>query len=382
MLIGRIVGAHGHPDLRIVDGVDTTLEAGGRVLLPAFVDAHVHLDKAYLLDAPLRPDLDGAIATVASLRSTLPASRVRAGADRAVNTLVRHGTTAARVHVETDPAIGLDLVHLHRKLADENRDRIHLQLCAFPQRGLELPGAAELLAAAVGEGLDVVGGCPYVDRDPGRHLDIVFGLAERYRLPVDLHLDLTDDPGRSLLRLVAERTAAHGMAGLVTVGHVTTLAAMAPGERSATLDLLARNGISLVVLPATDLYLTGHGDPGTRSLAPVELATAAGVRTAIASNNLHNPFAPFGNGSLLHAAWLTGITRRTADPLARQRLLDAITTVPAGILGLPAQGPGAEPHLILVDAEEPDEVILQAPPTVATLRSGRLVYRAFTPRLG
>src|SRR5206468_7229042 len=98
----------------------------------------------------------------------------------------------------------------------------------------------------------------------------------------------------------------------------------------------------------------GHGEPGTRSLAPWERAIEAGVRVAIANNNLENPFAPFGNGNLLQAAWLAGITRRAATPAQARALLDAITHGPAAILGLPPHGPtpGAIAHLIVVDDDE------------------------------
>ncbi|CAN5522467.1 amidohydrolase family protein [soil metagenome] len=390
-------GAAGPVDLSIVDGMvagcnpteatddlpGRTLAAGGRVVVPAFVDAHVHLDKAYLVEHPalegdLSTHLDDAIDAVGRLRDVVTLEEVRAGAERAVDTLVRNGTTAARVHVEVDPAIGLAFVSLHQSLAADVSSRCGLQLVAFPQRGLELPGAAELLVAAMKEGLEVVGGCPYVDDDPARHLDLVFALAERHGVPVDLHLDFSDDPGRSLLGLVAERTAAHAMAGQVTVGHVTTLAAMAPYARAEALELLARHGINLVALPVTDLHLAGRGDPATRSVAPVLDAAAAGVRVAVANNNIANPFAPLGNGSLIQAAWLTGVVSRATSDHHQEVLLDAITTTPASILGLPLHGAavGAAADLAVLDTTEPTGTIRSAPGVSATLRAGQLVHLA------
>jgi cytosine deaminase len=377
-----------HEGERRPSPAEVTLEAAGRVVLPAFVDAHVHLDKAFLLaDAeaagPLRPTLDAAIASVGALRASLAPARVRAIAERAITRLVRHGVTAARVHVEIDPAVGLDLVHLHKALADTAARRLALQLVAFPQRGLELPGMIDLFGAALGLGLDVVGGCPYVDADPRRHLDLVFAMAERHGAPVDLHLDFSDDPGRSLLGLVAERTRAHGMQGRVAIGHVTTLAAMPPDAQAEALDLLAACGIALIALPATDLYLTGHGEPGARSLAPWERARQRGVRVAIANNNLGNPFAPFGNGNILQAAWLAGITRHACGPESRAALLDAVTQAPAAILGLPEHGPrvDAAAHLVIVDTEEPEDVILEAPTVLTTLRAGAVVHETHPPRI-
>jgi cytosine deaminase len=364
------------------------LAAEGRVVLPAFVDAHVHLDKAFTFavasaNGPLQPNLGSAIAAVAGLRGRMTHDALLVAAQRAVTTLVANGVTAARAHVEIDVAVGLELVELHRAIADTFVDRLALQLVAFPQRGLEMTGSVELFRQAMDEGIDVVGGCPYVDKDPARHLDLVFQLAERHRAPVDLHLDFSDDPGRSMLGLVVERTLAHGMQGRVTIGHVTTLAAMSPDAQGASLDLLAEAGVALVVLPATDLFLVGHGEPGTRGLAPLERARRAGVRVAIANNNLYNPFAPYGNGNLVQAAWLTGIMRRLVDPEARRMLLEAITTEPARVLALPEHGPepGAHAHFAVFDASEPDEVVLQAPAILATVRSGRLVNRLSGPFL-
>lgn len=358
------------------------LRAHGALVLPALVDAHVHLDKAFLLGAaeahgPVEARLTSAIERVALLRTSVDFERLRDNAVRAVQRLVGHGVGAARAHVELDPSTGLPLVELELELARSLAPNIDLQLVAFPQRGLEAPGMRELMSAALERGVGVVGGCPYVDRDPASHLDFVFAQAERRAAPLDLHLDFSDDPGRSLLELVLERTRAHGLAGRVTLGHVTTLAAMTPDARARGLNALARAGVALVLLPATDLFLAGHGDPGSRSLAPFEQARAAGVRVALANNNLENPFAPYGNGNLLMAAWLTGITQRIATPDGRRALLEAITTVPARILELPAHGPelGALAHLTLLHSERLDQVVLEVPPVLATLHGGMIVHR-------
>ncbi|PRY61174.1 amidohydrolase family protein [Glycomyces artemisiae] len=361
-------------------------DAAGRVVLPAFTDAHVHLDKAFLLPAiedalaaegtALTPDLSDAIATVARLRDRLPAGAVAASAQRAADTLLRNGTTAARAMVEIDPATGLDLLELHRGLDT----RLDLQLTAFPQRGLELPGQTDLMRAAMREGAHVVGGCPYVDADPAAHLDFVFGLAEATGAPVDLHLDFSDDPAASQIGLVAERTRALGFQGRVAIGHVTTLAAMDDPDKA--LAALADAGIALAVMPATDLYLAGHpraasGGFATRSVAPILRAAELGVRVSIANNNLCNPFAPYGNGSQVQAAWLAGLLFRAVSPADRRVLLDAITANPAAVLGLPERGPvpGAAADLVVVDADRLGDVVVQSPRIAAVVEDGALLQR-------
>jgi cytosine deaminase len=362
-------------DLVIVDGRVASvpsdgeiLDVGGRVVLPAFVDPHVHLDKAYLT-AGCGPQLPAVLSAMAELRSRTTLAGTRRLALRAADALIRNGTTAARVQVEIDPVVGTDLLSMQVELADELTDRLQLQLVAFPQNGLAARVQRELLAAAMSEGAQVVGGVPYVDPDPAAHLDVVFGLADRHTAPVDLHLDFTDDPQASLIPLVVERTAALGLAGRVTIGHVTSLAAMDPYTQASMLESLAAHGISLVVLPVTDVYLMGHGEPGTRSVAPYELAMAAGVRTAIGNNNIGNAFAPFGNANQLQAAWLAGLLRRDTD---NGRLLAAITSEPAAILGLEPHGTtvGEWADLVVLDHDEVATSVLLCPPVHQTLRRG------------
>ena len=403
MLIDRIVNARvagrdGLVDIVMADGAitgivpgtqptgatgpaeATELDAGGNVVLPAFVDAHVHLDKAFLLRAAeeltvIRPDLGSALAAVTTVRDGAADEAVRIGARRAVAALVRNGITAARVQVELDPAVGLGLLDLHAQLQEEFAGRIELQCVAFPQAGLDPPAMRGLLADAMAAGLPVVGGCPYLDDDPLAHLDVVFGLAERYGCPVDLHLDFSDDASTSLIGAVVERTIALGMHGRVAIGHATTLAAMDDCQRHAALELLASAGIGVIVLPATDLYLAGHASGGRRAIAPVAEVAAAGVVVAIGNNNIANPFAPFGNASLLQAAWLAGLVGRTPSPADRATLLDAITVNPARLLGLPPRSVcvGAPAELAIVDTAAPDEVISQAPTVLATIHAGALV---------
>ncbi|MCU1676999.1 MAG: Cytosine deaminase [Frankiales bacterium] len=395
----RTVQRPGGCDLVIGDGLVTAvtdagsaaatgddLDVGGKVVLAATVDAHVHLDKAYLMPyADTQGDIDAtlvaAIGSVAALRPLVPHAAVIANARRAMHALSRSGTTAARAMVEIDPTIGIDLLSLHRELAVEARQWMDLQLVAFPQRGLASADMRAAMRAAMRAGADVVGGCPYVDSEPADHLDFVFALAEMHGTPVDLHLDFTDDAADSLIALVAERTRAHGMQGTVTIGHVTTLAAMTRAQQDRAFDVLAGHDIALVALPVTDLFLAGHGDPGSRSVAPVDRAVRSGVRVAIGNNNIANPFAPFGNANLLHAAWLTGIVRRLGSVDDRQMLLDAVTTGAASVLGLTSHGTsvGDRADLVVVDAEDVATALLQAPSTLATLKAGAIVHAVSSP---
>lgn len=355
-------------------------DAAGRAVLPAFVEPHVHLDKAYLLDRleeaglPMG-SLQEAIASTARLKPTFTREDIRARAERALLALLRHGCTAARVHVEIEPTVGLAGVEAHLELAAAYADAVDLQLVAFPQDGIHrLPGTAELLEEALRLGCAVVGACPYTDLDPRAHIDHVFRLAERWGRPLDFHLDFSDDPREAWIDLVVERTRALGLQGRVAVGHLTSLAAMPPADAAPRIAAVAAAGIHVIALPATDLYLGGRGAAQSppRGLTRVQELLAAGVNVALGNNNLQNAFTPFGSGNPLQIAWLAGLACHMGTRAEQARLLEMVTVNPARILGLEPWGlqPGARADLVVLPVDDPARAVREALPVAAVLRAG------------
>jgi cytosine deaminase len=169
------------------------VDAGGRFVVPGFVDAHVHLDKAYLL--PRTPSREGTLAE--AIRVTGEAKRaftvedIRGRARRLLDRAVAMGTTAMRGHVEVDPIVELRGLEAVLPLKREYANRLDLQLCAFAQEGiLRAPGTKALLREALRAGADLVGGCPY------NHTDARIGCSPcaRGRLRCRLHADFADEP--------------------------------------------------------------------------------------------------------------------------------------------------------------------------------------------
>ncbi|MBI2176755.1 MAG: amidohydrolase family protein [Candidatus Tectomicrobia bacterium] len=289
-------GDAGHPPIEEVN-----LE--GRVVLPGFIESHIHLDKAFLEER--RPNLSGtlrdAIAITLELKRAVTKEDIRQRSERALRLLLRHGTTRARLQVEVDPIVRLRGMEAALELREAWRGRFGLQLVVFPQEGIEQqPGTEGLMREAMRMGGDAVGGVPYNDTDPERHLDIVFKLAGESGKGVDLHLDFTDDPGDRRIESVCRRTLAAGLQGRVAVGHLTSLGAMDEGTIARIAGLIAEAGIHVLPLPATDLFLCGRGPvpPRHRSLTPVKALLRAGANVSIASNNIRNAFTPSGRGDL------------------------------------------------------------------------------------
>jgi cytosine deaminase len=347
-------------------------DANGRAVIPGLVDAHVHLDKAYLLEALARVDggasgggLAAAISATRALRPTLTLADTERGMRRVLAGMVRDGTVAARVHVEIDPAADPATVQAHREVA-AGYPELRTQLVAFPQNGTSgRPSMPRLLERALDDGCAVVGGCPYADPEPERHLDLVFGLARDRGLPVDLHLDLTDDPALSQLDLVIPRIERAGLAGRVAVGHLTALATTPPDQLARRVRELARLDVTVVALPTTDLWLSGRDRfPSARGLAPLRALLAGGVRVALGTNNHQNAFTPVGAGGLLRMAWLASLVAHIGDPAGHAALLAAVTSVPAELLGLGpwGVGVGSQAPLLVLEADEVLDAVREAPP--------------------
>jgi cytosine deaminase len=376
VLDGRIV--------RIAPGMKSTggqeIDVAGQLVIPGLVETHFHLDKALLgCGAPSGAgSVAGAIAATAEMKRRFTKDDIVARARRALELAIRHGTTAMRTHVEVDPIVGLAGMEALLSLQREYAWAIDLQICVFPQEGIfQTPGTADLMRKALAMGGQVVGGVPYNDRDPLEHLDFVFDLARELDRDVDLHLDFADDADKLLIGEVAKRTIALGWQGRVCAGHMSALGALPPDRLAPVIAQIRDAGISILTLPATDLYLMGRSDERNvrRGLAPARRLLDAGVNVAVSTNNVQNPFTPFGDADLLRVANILATAGHfgTADDLVL--VLRMATERGARALRLGEHGvrEGARADLVVLDCTEPAEAVGAIPERLMVMKGGRIV---------
>src|SRR3954452_10592769 len=167
------------------------VDVGGRLALPGFVDTHIHLDKACLLGrcGHDHSSVAEAIAAVAAMKREFTVEDVYARGAKVIERAIVHGTTRMRTHVEIDPRIGLRSLEAVKALKRDYAWAPDLSICVFPQEGLTNdPGCEELLIAALRDGGEAIGGCPYMDTDPNAHIQKLFDLAQQFDVDIDLHL--------------------------------------------------------------------------------------------------------------------------------------------------------------------------------------------------
>lgn len=360
---------------------------GGRVVMPGFVESHIHLDKACLLGRceHSRGGLAEAIAAVAAMKRDFTEADVYERGARVIEKAIAKGTTRMRTHVEVDPRVGLRSFTAIKALKVDYAWALDLSICVFPQEGLTNdPGTEALLVAALRDGADLLGGCPYTDADPTAQMARLFALAREFDVDLDFHLDFDLDPSWMHLDEICRQTEWHGWGGRVAIGHVTKLSMVEPATLAAIGSRLARSGVGLTVLPATDLYLTGrevtHARP--RGVTPVHLLAEQGVVCTVATNNVLNPFTPFGDASLLRMANLYANVAQ-CGPDRFQTCLDLVTSLPARLLRLGDYGiaPGNPADLIILDATTAVEALAEIAEPVAGYKRGRLSFERPPARL-
>ncbi|HME83107.1 MAG TPA: amidohydrolase family protein [Roseiarcus sp.] len=363
-------------------------DAGGRLVCGGLIESHIHLDKAGIMGrcSICAGTLAEAVSETAKAKAAFTEEDVYARASLVIEKAILNGTTRLRTFVEIDPRARYRSFDAIKKLKADYAEAIEIEICAFAQEGLTNEPATEaMLETALQSGADLVGGCPYTDPQPAEHICRIFDLGERYRVPVDFHLDFDLDPKRSNLPEIIAQTMTRGYEGRVSVGHVTSLSAASPEELEALGSRLASAGVAVTALPATDLFLMGREfDRLTpRGVAPIHRLAAEGVVTTLSTNNVLNPFTPFGDVSLMRVANLYANIAQIGATADLARIFDMITVTAAKLVGKGRTGleVRAPADLVIFDACSRSDAVAQIAPAVTGWKDGRQTFLRPPPRL-
>ena len=390
-----IVGAENEPpvDIGIEDGRVAAVEAGlaaegeeidvgGRLVSPGFIETHIHLDKSCLLDRckSVEGTLEEAISEVAKAKQNFQPEEVRERAVRTLEKCILQGTTHMRTHLEVDPVVGLRSLEGIQPLIDEYKWAIDLEICVFPQEGLlNNPGTDELMVEGLKRGCHVVGGAPYTDSDPPGQIDRLFEMAREFDVDVDMHLDFGNTPEGMTIEHVCNRTEEFGYGGRVTVGHMTQLSTMEVPELERITRRLADVGVAVTVLPSTDLYLMGrHQDHNVlRGVVPIHKMLRHGVNCNLSSNNVLNPFTPFGDCSLIRMANLYANICQVGQIDDTIECFDMVTRRSAELLNLDDYGieVGKSADLVVIDNTDRQSAVAELSPPLMGIKRGHVTFR-------
>ncbi|MEU1203583.1 amidohydrolase family protein [Streptomyces sp. NPDC005813] len=363
---GRISDAPAPKGAKVVDG-------GGRIALPSLVDAHIHPDKTSWGGSWVSRRPAASIAEYCEQDVELYHAQRRPVGERAYGLMahaVTRGTRAMRAHADVAPAYGLAGVEGVAEARDRLADALDVQIVAFPQHGvIRTPGTAKLLEEAARSGaVDMIGGIDPISFDHAldEQLDLVFRLADRYGVGVDIHLHDRDEKGTRVLRGIIDRTRALSLRGKVTVSHVFCLPFLGASELDATAADLADLDIALTTVA-----------PNESLVLPITRLKEHGVRVGLGSDGVRDSWSPFGDADMLHRAhilgWVTDV--RLDDELTSCYTVGAHGG--ADVMGLPHADfePGAPADFVLVRGECIPQVVVDMPRRDMVVHGGQVVAR-------
>ena len=379
-------------DIGIADGKIETLQQNlqadgqrydldGRMVTSGFIETHIHLDKSCILERCKsdKGDLDEAIQEVAQAKAAFSAEDVYARGQRTLEKCIVNGTTHMRTHLEVDPVVGLRGLEGVKALIDDYKWAMDIEICVFPQEGLlNNPGTDELMVAALKDGATVVGGAPYTDSDPHGQISRLFEMAREFDTDIDMHLDFGPDATDLDLDYVCELTDKYNYAGRVAIGHVTKLSAASPARVLEAARRLASAGVALTVLPSTDLFLMGrHQDQSVmRGVTSAHKLLSEGVNCSLSTNNVLNPFTPFGNCSLIRMANLYANIAQIGKREDIIECFNMVTSRSAALLRLDNYGvaEGNAADLVVLDCQDRAAAVAELAQPVFGFKRGRLTF--------
>ncbi len=365
-------GRDGTYELQLVGGrvgaVRPAVGPARGLALPAFADLHVHAERAYAPGPRLPRSLVDAIELSRALRAGASVEQIFARETAFLDRALGHGSLTVRSHVDVDSVVEERALRAAIAARAAFAGRLQLELVAFATALCDpvSPDGERRLTAAAQLGADLLGAVPAFYPDPGASIERMLDLGRSLGLPIDLHVDETTDPGVFWLERLAEATLERGLEGRVTASHCCSLASVTSDLARRTITTVAAAGITVVALPATNLFMQGRGGsaPGGRGITLIGDLVEAGVPVRFGSDNVRDVFYPYGDCDPLEAAFLAAIGAHVDDE-------DVLL---AGICGGRTRiEPGDPADLVVLDASSLREAIARRPGARTVLRAGRVV---------
>lgn len=378
---GRIASLGGPPAGPRPNTRTPEIDAAGGLVTESFVDAHLHLDKAFtratIGDAALADyhgdgmsEAAAAIDTAAVVKQSQDPETMLAAGRRTLAMAAYYGTTTIRALADVDSKAGLRGVEVLNALREEFAGEVDVQVVAFAQDGIvREPGTDELLVQAMEAGADVVGGIPWIEADEAAmslHCDTVFDVAEAFDAPVSMLLDDVGNPELRTLEMMARKTIERGLHGRALGHHARAMSLYPDDYFQQLLQLLVEARVAIVA------------DPHTGPLhARVKELLAAGVTVCLGQDDISDAYYPFGRENMLEVAFLGAHLLWAMDTEGQQMVYDAVTVNAAAALGLEDHGIeiGAEANLVVLPVSDTNEALRFHPSPSAVVRAGRVLDR-------
>ncbi|KAJ5717316.1 hypothetical protein N7488_002962 [Penicillium malachiteum] len=344
------------------------------LVLPALTHPHIHLDKAFVHNAPEYAHLlpcsgtfPEALSFTTKAKQSFTYSDLLKRGEWLLAESVSSGVTAMRAFVEVDHKVQVTCLDAALTLKDRWKEACHIQIVCFAQdpifsseHGEENRRLIEKALAHYPQ-IDVLGTTPYVESSietSKQSIEWAIDSALALDKHVDFHLDYNLDPNKeplvwTVLHTLQKRGwTTRSTQKRVMLGHCTRLTLLTDEEWHRLSRFIHENDlpVSFVGLPSSDLYMAAPVDQenpqqkarGTLNIP--ELIRKYDLDAVMGVNNVGNAFTPWGSADPLFLACV-GVGVYQAGALEDTRLLyECVSTRARAAIGLPLHGSGLTVH--------------------------------------
>ncbi|MBX9976594.1 amidohydrolase family protein [Cytobacillus firmus] len=373
-----IVNANNPEELQLYHN---EIDINGKLIVPGFVDIHMHLDKAYTWPAIQNRSgtLTEAIINYEIALEQMNVSDLVRRMTTTVENSIRHGTTSIRTHLNySNPNYMRKAVEAFNRVKDVYKNLIDLEAVLMLPFEIDFREEKEI-RWAVENGIALLGGAPHLAQCPQKNLYKIFELATEMDVKIDLHIDESDDPSVKMLKDVCEWVIKEKYSHRIIAGHCTSISAMDENEAGELIYMVREANIGIVTLPSSNFYLQGRQDKGIirRGLTRVKDFLKAGVPVAAASDNIQDPFHPYGKADMLQTALLTSYGAHMNSNKEVLKLIEMVTAIPAEFMELEKYGldEGKKADFVIINCNDIESALSSQTAERETWKNGQSVCR-------
>lgn len=366
---------------RIRERAEEEIDAEGNIVMPSFVEPHVHMDKAFLAERMARAkSMAEARSMVRAAKKEFSKDDVRNRAERCIKLALLNGVTYVRTHVDIDSIAGLKSFEAISELKKKYENYLTLQIVAFPQEGIfKDESAYELICKALDRGAEVIGGLPEaeVDKEKGeKQIQKLAALAKERDVPLDMHIDV--QPYTNYVEQFVINVKRFGLKGRATADHLIALAYYDDFYASKIINMLRDEKINVVSNPCTMMVSGSNGPPPVaRGVTRIKELLSAGVNIAFGLDNIVDPYNPFGDFDPIRNAWLFAYAGQLSSDEEINSLLLMPTYNSSRILGLRNYGiaEGRDADINIIPSSNATEALRSGARPIYVIRNGRVIVK-------
>ncbi|BBG27960.1 amidohydrolase family protein [Sulfuracidifex tepidarius] len=356
----------------------------GRLVLPAFVDSHAHMDSNFLLDVCKEVESEKfteALRALIECKENLSESQIYDLAKKSIKAYAEHGSLFVRSHVMIDGVKWKERARSLLKLKEEYKGVMNLQLIGFIQSYDYFDEEMVDRAVKVIEmGFDGIGGQPHLQPsvdDGKRMIKSLFDIGTEKGVHLDFHADYADEPDSKFSEVIVSESLRRNYKK-VALSHLTALHSYYDDYARRLMRWMAEAGVSVVVSPITVLEESGAHEnyPKRRGIARVRDMLSFNVNVVLGHDDIQNHLNPLGVGNLMHSAFTLAIGEYMYFPKYVKSIFQMMTYNGAILQGISNYGigEGKRASFVVLDSGDPMEALREISPVKMVVSEGKVVY--------